>query len=39
MDAVTIVGTGAMALYFGSRLAGAGIQVRLLADLNRKLVV
>ncbi|MEJ2447438.1 MAG: 2-dehydropantoate 2-reductase N-terminal domain-containing protein [Anaerolineales bacterium] len=30
MDVVTIVGTGAMALYFGGRLAGAGIPVRFL---------
>jgi 2-dehydropantoate 2-reductase len=32
MDIVTIIGTGAMALYFGSRLAGAGIQVRFLGS-------
>jgi 2-dehydropantoate 2-reductase len=30
MDVVTIVGTGAMALYFGGRLAGAGVPVRFL---------
>ncbi len=32
MDAVTIIGTGAMALYFGSHLAEAGFEVRLLGS-------